>query len=339
MSITIARAFPGHWQRTYTTTTTISVVNGVGSGVTNTSANDSFVEGVNQWGQSGVRIEFYNESKKDIRNVTFEVAPLNGSYFPVSSAVQLQMTTPIKSHAVGKPIWSFLWSDPSIRSVQIARCKVQYADGTSETQSQNSGDKPLIEDHSVSHPLGFPCVLFGLLLMYAIYSFVIYRGPYGIAWILPLGDSLSFTLVLIAVFAAMIFSRLIRNKTATIIASAAALALGVYGLRPRILYVIRGFSRGDSWDYLGDEIYSLLAVVGCLLFLIVLVLCAADVLKPGGKRSTFVLLAEIFLWLFLIGVYILFSPGSMVSLAVMLVFWLYLGTASLRIRSRYDVVP
>ncbi len=289
MSVTIAKVFPGHWVTTYTTTTTVTVAGGVGTAVSDTSSSDSFHYGVNQWGQAGVQISFYNESDKEIKYIEFEVIPLNSVNDPVASPCKLTGTGPIKPHSANKRTWGFVWTNSSIRAVGILECKVLYSDGTIETQSllAGAGKKELYFDGSVGEPNTWPAILTSVLLLAAVASQFIgngrYRGRHSVFAsdsFLPFQPWIQFALIVVFVYAAFILTRRMKNKTGTLGASLAALVCCLMSFSPRIgisSFLLRANYYSNPAIYITFMPFA--SFIGTVIMLVLLVLSAANVFK------------------------------------------------------------
>lgn len=236
MSITISSCFPGHWVRTYTTTTTVNVINGLGLANSNTNSSDSFERGPNQYGQAGNKIVFYNESDKDIKYIHFKVVALNSVGDVVGLPITLKATGPIKKHSVQSSVWDYIWNNSSICQTGIFEATIEYFDGTIEKQSltPKENEKELYVDGSVGHTLTTPilltlalcaCLVGENFLSHYSLSHYHYKMRLGMPNLFSTTNDLMLIIALLGI-ATIIFSKRLRNKKGTIAGCGMMLVIG-----------------------------------------------------------------------------------------------------------------
>lgn len=346
MSITISSCFPGHWEREYTTTTTITIVGSSGFGDTSTMASDSFKRGVNRLGQAGVQINFYNESDKAIRRVTFRVVPVNRLGDELFVPVPLSINGPIKKHSVCKPVWNHVWTNPSIVDVKVLEATIDYMDGSTEKQSLSpqNGEKKLVHDSAVGYTLICPLILGGLLLAPVIYLMIVYHQSMR-SYRMYISPTLSYfagtlMLTILLCLATVFVSRYMKNKAATF-------ATGIAAMAVPLLYCAVGLFKG--YHDIGPNGFSLIFYGGTIITCIFALLCMFNVLKRSycfmGTMSTTMtaVLTVLFLVIFGYWGYLLCvdeawfeNLGLYFFLTFAMLFWGLLATVANRFRTQYD---
>ena len=92
-------------------------------------------------GGIGVQHKFYNASGNEIKYLTFEYVPYNSVGDIVECQIKKesnqlgQITGPIKPYEELTATWDRLWHNPTVKKVEIAAVRIEYADGTKETIS------------------------------------------------------------------------------------------------------------------------------------------------------------------------------------------------------------
>ena len=288
MSITIGSVFHGHWVRKYITTTRVMVTGSVGRGVSNTTATDLFKRGVNRSGQAGVEIDFYNESEKAIKNVSFQVVPVNKVNDVVGEAVQLQATGPIKKHSVNKRIWDYVWTNSSIHKILITGLTIEYMDGTIDKQSSlvESGEKTIRYDSAVGRTWICPVILTAILLAGIVWGYR--EGSFGI---LPLYNN-PYVLLLAIVLGLMtiVFSRNFRNRIATVLSgSAMAIVSAVACVKVRRIH-LNDASGGTIGTYIetilkANDMITPMVRICTAIMCVALIVCVLGVIKKDKIKT------------------------------------------------------
>ena len=281
MSITIASCFPGHWVRTYSTMTTVTINGGVGFANSNTTTSDDFRKGPNSYGQSGVQISFYNESEKDIKYVSFKVFPLNSVMDLAGSPIVLKAEGPIKKHSVNKRVWSYIWNNQAIQNAVITDVTIEYFDGSKEKQSTNPKEetKALQVDGSVGFTFFSPILLASVLAVGTIVRDIWLTGTRFMSSIFML----TFALLSIATIYA---SRQMKNKRATVAGAGMILLLGIVN---GIVNLSSTYGARTLYRY--EQAMSSLNIImkiGTIVMCTILILSASGTIKIYSKRRILV---------------------------------------------------
>lgn len=353
MSITISSCFPGHWERTYTTTTTVTSNNGMGFANSSTTSSDSFRAGANRLGQSGAKIVFYNESQKEIKYIHFEVCALNRVGDIIGVPIVLKATGPVKKHALANYVWDYIWNDSTVQSICILKATIEYFDGTVETQSATPqiGEKRLNLDGAVGHSLRSPIWLAALWIAGIVLRAFTNTARWGLSLSFSITDIASVAMAVLAI-ATIVFSKQMKNRRATIVCSCMMSFLGIAGGITRLFVQIWTY-RLSYYRFRAEQIVGIIpnAIVqlGTIAMFVLLLLSVFGTIKNYGKRRK--LLANTVAWLCTFTFILSVLPGvvmaggmidgevlSLVLDALLLMFqWGLVAAVASRCRCNYEI--
>ncbi len=349
MSITISTCFPGHWERTYTTTTTVTSNNGVGFANSNTTASDSFRFGPNRLGQSGAKIIFYNEAKKDIKYVHFKVLAMNSVNDTIGMPITLKATGPIKKHSLSSNVWDYIWNNPTIRGVVILEVTIEYFDGSTEKQCPmpSPGEKKLNLDGSVGHTLRNPILLASTLVAGTILN-NLWTG-WGMSGLFSKSNVLAIVMAFLGI-ATIIFSRQMKNRRGTV---ACGTIMSVLGIIQSIAYLFKQINVLRFYRRMSESFtiscVEIVMQIGTILMLVLLLLAVFNSGKNYSKRKK--MITTTVAWLCSCAGVIWIVAGVIISggiidaqvgtlgidIALKMLLWGFVAAVANRCRCNYDI--
>lgn len=332
MSLTIGSMVPGHPVTVYTTR--IQAAGGVATG--NTTESEQWKCGANKWGQVGLQMTFYNESKKEIKYIDFKVVPFNSVRDVAGSIVAVRATGPFKGQKTKKCKWNYLWDGNAIKSAVVSSVKIYYMDGTEEEQSAMD----INYDAAVSAGIAAPITL--AVIMLAMWISGIYRSAMPSVGIL-------FPLSVILSIGAMFLSRTFKNKLGTIICSAGAFVCGLLpvlpllGIRipalmrlPSNLYLYRGgYGRGSA------QLLNVEFICTAIMLLLMLV-CNLNLIKRYSTKQ-WLMIAALVIAIIVLVAYVFISISryemtdgdALLPLAYASLYWTMITFVVFRCRMHY----